>query len=227
MKRIINYFLSRQNRREYEKPLFSSWNERPVEYRFVFEALAETYPEKILDVGTGLTALPHLMANCGFKVAAIDNIRDYWHGGMFNRHYHVMDDDITDTKLKEKFNLITCISTLEHIEKSDQAVKNMFSLLNKKGRLLLTFPYNEKKGAKNVYDLPGSSARRNLKFKTKAYCRADLNHWLNENNGRIVKQEYWQFFGGEYWTLGEKIIPPIKVDPDDRHQISCVLIEKI
>jgi len=226
IKKILNYFINKVTYAEYLQPVFGEPNERPVEYRFVFEQIATFYPKKILDVGTGLTALPHLMANCGCNVTATDNVKDYWPDGLSNRHYHVIDDDIADTKLTEKFNMITCVSTLEHIDKADQAVKNMFTLLNPGGILVLTFPYNEVRGVPNVYELPNSVVKKVPKFKTRAYSRADLNRWENENGARIVNQEYWQFFSGDYWTVGEKILPPKKVSQTDRHQISCVTLQK-
>ena len=167
---IAKSYINRINKQEFLHPPFNAFNERPVEYRFVFEQISEFYPKKILDIGTGVTALPHLMANCGCIVSAIDNIKDYWSHGLFNRHYYIINDDIVNPKLKDNFDLITCISTLEHIENFDQAVKSMFGLLKKGGYLVLTFPYTENKFVDNVYVLPGSSARQTC-FKTHSYSR--------------------------------------------------------
>ena len=44
--RLINKI----NQIEYNKPIFNKPNERPVEYRFIFEQMAEYYPKTILDV---------------------------------------------------------------------------------------------------------------------------------------------------------------------------------
>ncbi len=160
-KRMIRRFIDRYPqwicRREYNAQVFTGFNERPVEFGFVFRKLAEIYPRTVLDVGTGTTALPHLMRNCGFLVTATDNVRDYWPRGMVNRHYHVIDDDITDTHLSGVFDFITCVSVLEHIQRSDDAVGNMLSLLAEGGHLVLTFPYTEQSYVGNVYELPGSS----------------------------------------------------------------------
>jgi 2-polyprenyl-3-methyl-5-hydroxy-6-metoxy-1,4-benzoquinol methylase len=222
---IAKSYINGVNKREFLHPPFNAFNERPVEYRFVFEQISELYPKKVLDVGTGVTALPHLMANCGIKVSAIDNIKDYWARGMFNRHYFVINDDIISPKIKDSFDMITCISTLEHIEKFDQAVRSMFGLLNKGGYLVLTFPYTENKFIDNVYALPGSSARQ-TSFKTHSYSREKVENWAKENNAEMVKQEYWQFFTGDFWTIGEKLPIPKKVSKNDKHQISCILMRK-
>jgi len=63
--------------KEYKFPDFSKINERPIEYSFVFNNLWQICPNSILDVGTGRTSLPFLMANCGFKVTAIDKVENY------------------------------------------------------------------------------------------------------------------------------------------------------
>jgi len=214
---------------EFRRQRFEGINERPLEYGFVFKCIAKLSPTSVLDVGTGTTALPHLMRNCGPRVTAIDNIRDYWTSGMSNRHYHVLDRDITASglNLNEKFDLITCISVLEHIESHDVAVKNMFSLLNEGGHLIITCPYTEKEYVKDIYKLPESNAYgKDIFFVCQSYSREKLNNWLSSNGGEIVDQEYWQLWDGDYWSTGERILPPLEVDSKEKHQISCILIKK-
>jgi len=79
-------------------------NERLIEYSFAFKWLSELYPEKVLDVGSGTTAWPHIIANCGIGVTAIDSIREYWKGSFFNRHYYIINDDITKDFRTIRFN---------------------------------------------------------------------------------------------------------------------------
>ncbi len=64
-------------RREYVGQVSGAINERPIELAFVFRHLRDCRPGRILDVGTGMTSLPHLLRTCGYHVTAIDNIRDY------------------------------------------------------------------------------------------------------------------------------------------------------
>lgn len=213
--------------REFRSQSAGNINERPIEFGFVFKYLTQFYPKKVLDVGTGTTALPHLMRNCGFMVTAIDNVRDYWPSGMVNRHFHVIDDDITNTKLKEKFDFITCISVLEHVTQHQAAVKNMISLLNPGGHLILSFPFTNNTYVKNVYELPESSAKgKGMAFATQSYSQNEVASWLEDGKAEIVEQEYWNFFKGDFWTCGERIVPPKKVSKDERHQLSCLLIRK-
>lgn len=213
-------------RREYLAQEFLGINERPVEYRFVFEQLTEAFPRTVLDVGTGKTALPQLMRACGFLVTAIDNIRDYWPQGMFNRHYHVLDDDILDPRTPGPFDFITCVSTLEHIREHARAVRMMFSLLRPGGRLVITCPYNETAYVPNVYALPGSIGADKYPFVTQAFSRRELEQWTRENDARVLAQEYWRFFDGPFWTIGERVIPPARATSMDLHQISCIALVK-
>jgi 2-polyprenyl-3-methyl-5-hydroxy-6-metoxy-1,4-benzoquinol methylase len=225
-KNLLNRYPARLCRQEFEEQTDARFNERPIEYGFVMRKLGEIYPRTVLDVGTGTTALPLLMRNCGCLVTATDNVRDYWPSGMLNRHYHIIDDDITDTQLVEKFDLITCISVLEHIQKPDDAIRNMFVLLKPDGHLIITCPYNERTYIENVYELPGSSYGKGLPYVTQAYSRMELDRWLKNNQGIIVEQEYWQFWEGEQWTVGEQLIPPRQVAVNDKHQLTCILMRK-
>ena len=229
-KRVIRWLGDRYARelcrREFFAQEFLGVNERPVEYRFVFEQLTQAFPRTVLDVGTGRTALPQLMRTCGFLVTAIDNIRDYWPSGMVNRHYHVLDDDILAPKVSGPFDFITCISTLEHIPDHARAMRNMFALLAPGGRLVATFPYNERAYVENVYALPGSIGAGKYPFATQAFSRRELDQWTQENGAQVVAQEYWRYFEGPYWTIGQRVIPPVRVASGDLHQVSCVALAK-
>jgi len=229
IKKILN-FLPPQLicRLEFRSQSFSKFNERPVEYGFVFTCLQSLYPQKILDVGTGITSLPHLMSNCGFHVTAIDNITDYWPVGMSNRHYYVINDDITNSKIIDKFDVVTCISVLEHIVNHKDAIKNMFNLLKPNGHLILTIPYSENHYVRNVYEMEGSNAYgKEIPFITQSFSKNELSDWLSIINGKIVKQEYWKFWSEDHWSVGNQLIPPIKVNAEEKHQLSCLLIQKV
>lgn len=222
-KSCLNYFNIRDSK--VSPPPF---NERLVEYTFVLRKASECYPKKVLDVGTGTTALPSILKASGCDVLAIDNIVDYWPSGMVNKHFHVVNDDITNTSIKENFDMITCISVLEHVDMYDVAIKNMAKLLNKGGMLILTCPYNERAYCENVYDLEGSNAKgQKLAYKTRAFSRKSVETWMSQNGLQLVDQEFWQFFSGEYWTVGERIIPPLKSEAGKTHQITCLAFKKI
>jgi SAM-dependent methyltransferase len=224
--RLANLYTRELCRREFLAQQFLGINERPVEYRFVFENLTQAFPKTVLDVGTGQTALPQLMRTCGFLVTAMDNIKDYWPGGMVNRHFHVLDDDILAPTVRGPFDFITCVSTLEHIRDHSRAVRMMFSLLRPGGRLVLTFPYNEKTYVENVYALPGSIGADKYPFVTQVFSRLEIEQWAGESRASLAAQEYWRYFDGPFWTIGKRVVPPVRVEAGDLHQISCVALTK-
>ena len=132
-------YVNRICQSEAQSQTFVRANERPIEYSFALRALAASQPRTVLDVGTGTTAWPHLLRNCGYVVTAIDNVRDYWPHGMTNRHWRVQDIDITQPNVElggKRFDAITCISVVEHIEDHLAAVRNMVQLLAPDGMLI-------------------------------------------------------------------------------------------
>jgi len=225
--RIGKWQNARQCQAEYANQNIVRLNERPVEYSFLFRQIARLYPERILDVGTGTTALPHVMRNCGFLVTATDNIKDYWPHGMINRHYHVINDDITRSSLDGPFDLVSCISVLEHIPHHQKAIENIFRLLKTGGYLVLTCPYTENRYVANCYGVQGSDGfGKAIPFVCQSFSRETMTGWIDQVNGVVVEQEYWQFYTGPCWSVGKYLVPPRQVDANELHQITCTLIRK-
>lgn len=212
---------------EVARQRFKRYNERPVEFAFLFKWLAALAPKTVLDVGTGDTAVPYMIRNCGPVVTAIDNVTDYWPQGMVNRHWHVVDDDIRNPKIPGPFDMVTCISVLEHIVPSDEAVASMLRLLRPGGHLVLTTPFYAPDYVPNVYVLPTSfSLGHGNPFVTQSHGTADLERWLKAGNAEVVDQEYWRYWSGTHWTEGQQIIPPERSSVDQPHQHTCLLIRK-
>lgn len=224
--RLGTAYVRRVTAAEFRDQTFRGVNERPIEFAFLLRQLVAAWPTTVLDVGTGLTSLPHLLRTCGFVVTATDNIEDYWPSGMANRHFHIVNDDITKTSLTGQYDVIACISVLEHIQKSREAMQSMYRLLKPGGRLILTCPYNEQRYCENVYALPGSPVTEKFSFVTQAYSREHVDRWLADSPFELLEQEYWQFFEGEYWTLGDRVLPPRRVPVTERHQHTCLLLGK-
>lgn len=211
---------------ERKRPPYKHINERPIELGFAFKWLSKICPTEVLDVGSGTDAWPYVMANCGFRVTAIDKIKGYWKGGFFNRHYYIINDDITKPKIAKQFDLITCISVLEHIPNHKAAINGMFILLKPGGYLVLTFPYNEKRYIDNVYKLPDARYGQNTLYICQVFSRKQIDGWLKENPGTIIEQEYYEIFSGNLWTFGERIYPPRKVKKEERCHLTCIVIQK-
>jgi SAM-dependent methyltransferase len=209
---------------EYKSQSFNRLNERAIEYRFVFSSIQYATPRSILDVGTGTSALPSLMRTCGPVVTAIDNIRDYWPDGMINRHFYVRDEDAT-RGISGVYDMVTCISVLEHIPNHSMAVRNMLNALNPGGYLVLTFPYNENRYVGNVYRLPEAGYGQDVPYICQVYSRSELNQWFS-GRAEIISQEYWQVFTGPLWTFGETLRPAVQTAANGLHQLTCLLVKK-
>lgn len=220
-------FLSNKINRDAFYSQTSTWmNERPIEYAFLFRAVHKTCPSTILDIGTGKTSLPALLRTCGPIITATDNVVDYWAKGMFNPHYYVIHDNILNSKIRDRFDLISCISVLEHIRDHEDAIRSMFNLLNQEGHIVLTCPYNENNYVGNVYKLEGAGYGRGFSYIGQVFSRDEINRWIEQNGARIVEQQYWKFFSGEYWTFGERVLPPEQTKKDQLHQLTCLLLQR-
>jgi len=224
--RIGRWYIRRICLSEFQGQTFSHHNERPIEYRFALQALAVARPKTVLDVGTGTTAWPHLLRNCGFVVTAIDNVRDYWPTGMVNRHWTVLDVDITNPdSFSGCFDAITCISVLEHIEDYETAVQNMLALLTLGGLLILTCPYNHGEFCPNVYKRPDALYGQDLPYICRSYSSKQLEKWL-ALGASVERRELWRLFSGPVWATGQRVSWELAESPDKPHQLGCFVLRK-
>ena len=211
---------------EWKRSHLKQINERAAEYGFALKWLRKLCPADVLDVGAGTGSWPHLMANCGFPVTAIDKIKGYWKSDFFNRHYYIINDDISEPKIDRQFDLITCISVIEHIPSHKEAFLGMLGLLKPGGTLVLTFPYNEKQYVDNVYKLPGVGYGRDYPFICQIYSREQIDEWLSDNPAKIIDQEYYKIFSGDLWAFGERVRPSEKVEKGQECHLTCLAIQK-
>ncbi len=223
--RLGSAYIRHLNKRTFDSQI-ERRNERPVDLRFLFECMTLLSPRTVLDVGTGVSPLPALLRNCGVRVTAIDNIIDYWPTGLFNQHYHVIDDDISRTRLEARFDLIICLEVLQHVARHKDAVRSMFERLNPNGHLIISCPYNEHEYVANAYALPGAGYGHGNPYVCQQHDAANRDAWIRENGAQLVIQEHWQIFSGQYWTYGDRLAPPLRVGPNDTHQFTCMLLRK-
>jgi len=212
---ILRYEWSRRHERRI--------NERPVEYPFALTCLSGLCPSSVLDVGTGTTAWPQLLANCGYNVTAIDEGESYWGRPPSNRHHYVLRDDITNPTIGGEFDAITCLSVIEHVQDHEAAVRGLRSLLSSGGHAILSFPYNERRFLENVYALPGVSYGADAPYICRVYSRREVQGWLAEGF-EIVRQEYYRIFTGDLWAFGERLCPSVKTGVNEPHHLTCILL---
>jgi SAM-dependent methyltransferase len=221
------YYHSLLLRIEFQEQRFKRHNERPMEFAFVLRAVGKVAPKTLLDVGTGTTALPAIIANCGVLVTAIDNVRDYWEYGMINRHWYVIDEDIQAPKLSRQFDMITCISVLEHIKDHRAAMRNMLKLLRPGGHMVLSCPYTDREFVEDTYRVPGANPESAKEvYPCNSYSRAELDSWLKDGNAELIEAEYWKGFTGKHWAMGTRIAPPQPSSLEGDHNHACFLIRR-
>jgi hypothetical protein len=124
--RIYNYWFNKYNK--------TYANERSVEIALGLTEISQHNHESILELGC---VLPHY-TKCNWRV--IDK---------FEIGKGIINEDILQYKSDKKFDLIICLSTLEHIGIDDsvvnpklsvQALDKLKSLLSSSGKLLITVP---------------------------------------------------------------------------------------
>jgi 2-polyprenyl-3-methyl-5-hydroxy-6-metoxy-1,4-benzoquinol methylase len=213
------------NQSEVEAQQFKRHNERPIEFAFAFEKLGQLRPTTVLDVGTGTTALPSLIASCGCVVTAMDNVSDYWPSGMVNRHWHVIDGDIKNPKFSRQYDLVTCISVVEHIEDHVAAFRGMVSLTKPGGHIVVTTPYNETRAIPNVYKLPDCAYKDDVPYICRSSDRQNVDRWV-ACGAEIVEQQYWRLWSGEVWAQGRFLDAAELVASSEPHQLTCLLFKR-
>ncbi len=224
--KILKFIGNKVLKREFKSQIINP-NERVIEYEFVFKELIRIMPKKILDVGSGTTSLPSLISSCGFDVTAIDNIIDYWKNvDCYNKHFYIKKDDITNTELKEKFDVITCISTLEHIWNYINAIKNMSRLLNPKGSIILTFPYDKETYVQNIYSFSNCNLK-NMPFICQIFNEKCIKYMIEKTGLVIFRREYWQCFDGGMWQIGKRLKKPVYKTYWEKFDLLCLVLRKL
>lgn len=144
--------------------------ERIVEYPLVFANL-DLKPSKrvkILDIGCYYSNFPISLASMGFTVTGVD-MMDY---ELTHPNFKFIKGDMVSVKLlKNSYDLVTAISTLEHIgldiygnandlTADKKVMQRIHSILKKNGRLILTVPFGRKytNPSFRSYDLEGIKA---------------------------------------------------------------------
>lgn len=196
-------------------------NERPIEYGYALTQIAARGPVTLLDVGCGKSAFPAVASACGIDVTATDPAAGYWRGRRYeNRHCAVVRDDICETALSGPYDMVTCLSTLEHIEAADTAVASMLALLAPGGALVLTFPWAVAH-VPDAYALPDAGYTSGGRYICAAFCAADLARWC-KGGAVVVDIAQWRVFTGGMWTVGERLSVPERVE--EGGDLACVTL---
>lgn len=214
-------------RREWHVGRFSTIIERSVEYPYAMNQAAISNARRILDVGCGRSAWPAILTDCGYKVTAVDKIHGYWDKWFINRHHLVITGDVTrGLNMDGEFDMVTCISVMEHIEDHQSAFANMMKMLRPGGILTITFPYNEDVFVENVYQHPDSGYGVDFGFICRVYSRAEIAAWMECCPAELIDQKFFRVFTGKFWSMGERILPVEPSSVDEPHHLLCATFRR-
>ena len=108
--------------------------DRCIEYPFVIENLPKP-PCGILDAGCAGSILPYILKAIGYKVTGIDKRECLFP--------NFIRGDITESVIPQSFNIVTAVSTIEHIKDDLKAINRIYQVLDFNGWLLMSVPYGE------------------------------------------------------------------------------------
>lgn len=128
----------------YHKPFLwdISQSERVVEYAWAFKNL-DIEKGRILDVGSCGSLFSMSLASLGFEVWGVDKKQD---NHLQHPGFRLVQGNILDVNLPEDyFDLVTVISTVEHIGLSDdgdfKCMKLIYQLIKPGGKAIVTAPF--------------------------------------------------------------------------------------
>jgi len=184
-------------------------NERAYEYAFTFRAVADHLaglepdePVRLLDVGTAGSQLPNNLADVWVdQVVCCDpDCRGFVRMPWQNITYveaTVQDYAMTEP---EPFDIVTCVSTLEHAEDVESAIAAIVDLMKPAGLLVVTVPYHPQR-TRLFPDQQEFTDLRPLHAWSRMFERHELLHdqedelylrawrWVNDEDGVPVTFE--------------------------------------
>lgn len=112
--------------------------------RRVFPNIFQYRNKQILEIGAGFGGFVNVLNKFRFKhVIAADMSK-----AIFSKHLsnELIILNLEDRKaVKRKFDLVFAFDVMEHINKTENAVKNLFDILNSDGTFIFCTPYPTKK----------------------------------------------------------------------------------
>ena len=200
--------------------VFGYHTSRSREYDFVMNNIPSK-GDRILDVGSTGSLLPLKLAKNEYEVCVID-VREY-----HEKHPNltVVNTDIQKTPFSDDFfDMITCVSTIEHIGLGaygdpkydgggESTVQEFKRILKKNGKLILTTPF-----AGGYKILPWGDAYERIYNYEK--IRALFKGW------KILKEEYYIPKKAKHWIKATREEAEKIYDTYKRSNLSCFILEK-
>lgn len=172
--------------------LIGNWS-RSFEYPYVSLNIPRDKRLSVLDVGSGYSYFPFYVKSFGHIVTCCDLLDLsllYENTGL-----HFMVDDITASRNGNTYDVVYCISVLEHLVDKKAAVNKMYDMLNVGGRLILTLDcdlYDGKQG-----DTPNYSSVAQLVCLLNEKFKKNINDFNLSRTNLLTSVD----FLGEKWRL--------------------------
>ena len=155
-------------------------------YRFLDSYV---YNNKVLDIACGVGYGSRLIMKAGaIQYVGVDISREslqYARQQFLSENVSFVIGDICNFNSKESFDVIICFETIEHVSNYRSALKNLFSLLNNTGVLIISSPNRiiTSPKALSVYDLPAN------KFHTQEFTPNELVSELKKTGFYVSEAE--------------------------------------
>jgi len=196
------------------KPLLSDIvnTGRIVEYPWVWSNI-HIKEGKVLDVGYCGSYFILTLASIGFKVVGVDINEDKYVTYTHHWNFLPLIGDVFDTPLPSNhFDLVTLVSTIEHIGLKDdgdfKCMDRLYELLKDDGHILVTAPF-------------GKAAT------FKGYRVYDMERVQKMWKGRIEKIEFFKLDGKEWYRRNLEGVEGVEMTSKGRTQaLFCAVLSK-
>jgi len=141
-----------------------------------------TSKSKVLDVGSGPGALLSLIKPYVKRCVGIELHTPFVNFMKKKLSIEAYDEDINKLKINDKFDLVICISTLDHLPNPLETLFTMKKLLSKKGKIYVEVPNRNE--ALNLY-LPDESRKKYNEF---FWHRAHLFYFTEHTLSRLFRK---------------------------------------
>jgi len=172
--------------------------------KWIFEKIKPYLGRNILEIGSGIGNISKFLASGNRNIILTDIDKNYLehlsHKFIGNPKVKIIQLDILSANIPDnlpfKIDTAVCASVLEHLEDDGVALSNIYSLLEKNGRLILLVPA--------LPMLYGSLDEKLGHFRR--YSKKDLAKKLEAKNFDIEKIYYHNFISAIGWFINGRIL---------------------
>lgn len=177
--------------------------EKVVELPFILLNIPKKRKDvKILEVGCTGGIISIMLASLGYKVVGVD-LRDF---PLSHPNFTFIKGNFLKLKIKEKFDVVISISTIEHfgmkhydktneeidLKADEKAIRKIRKILKKNGIFLVTFPFGKKCRTSwyRVYDFETLQRLfRGFRIEKMEFYKADEHsqYWIRSKRKEIEK----------------------------------------